>query len=200
MKLTDATFAILDVETTGVDPQKDRVVEVGVVTAPPVGPFSCFSNLVDPGIPIPPSASAIHHLTDENVAGKPTLEELMPEIEAAIGGSILAAHEAKFDLSFLPTLADRPWICTKRLARHIWPDAPAYNNQVLRYWLKLKIDPGNSHRAISDAIVTAHILNKEISAYLAMGKPNDVEALIEFLRGPVEVKTMPFGKHFGLPI
>jgi len=199
MKLEEARFVVVDTETTGLPPD-GRVVELALVE---VGlecePQIVYSALVDPGCPIPPEASAVHHITDRDVAGKPRLFQVWPKVLGYIGDAILVAHNAEFDRGMLPETG-RPWICSKRLAQHLWRDAPKHSNQVLRYWLGIDVEVGQPHRALGDAIVTAHVFQRELRAYLEAGYPDDVDELIAFAESPIEVQTMPFGKHKGMPL
>ncbi len=201
MKLSEATFTVIDVETTGLDPNVDKIVEIGMVTIHPEGGRAYWEQLFNPRIPIPAIASGIHHLTNRDVEDASLLEEEVETIRILTAESILVAHQADFDRSFLPMLHDCPWICSKRLAMNLWPDAPDYKNQTLRYWLNLEIPNARvPHRALPDAVVTAEVFVREMMEYLVAGNPNDVDALIEFCRRPVTVKIMPFGKHFGKEI
>ncbi|SFU81749.1 putative quorum-sensing-regulated virulence factor [Alicyclobacillus macrosporangiidus] len=160
------------------------------------GPREVFSTLIHPGCSIPPEASAVHHITDRDVADKPALEAVWPQVLELVEGAVLVAHNAEFDRSMLPETG-RPWLCSKRFAQHLWPDAPNFQNQTLRYWLGIDIDVGLPHRAMGDAVVTAHVFQRELAAYLARGYEDDPAALFNFVAGPVEVRTMPFGKHRG---
>lgn len=155
-----------------------------------------FSTLVNPGIPIPAVTSAIHHLTARDMENAPppalALEELRRYcLDHNFEGRphIIVAHNAPFDRGFLPSLhttrgwpreasatssvADQPWLCTSRLAKHLYPDAPSHGNQVLRYWLPepiLEGDPAlrglNPHRALADVIITASNLRHMLATYL----------------------------------
>ena len=134
-----ARIHVIDVETTGLDPRADRVVEIAAVTValephPHVEALS-LDTLVDPGIPIGPEARAVHHIGDEMVADAPRYRELIPRLGELARSGPFAAHRAAFDRAF--TRSRRPWICTFRLARHLWPEAPSHANQVLRYYLGL---------------------------------------------------------------
>lgn len=160
---------VIDVETTG-DKPPAQVVEIGycdviqtdagwILNGPPV------SQLVNPGVPIPPDMSAIHHIVDEDVAGAPTLAEIGPSIfgpEAP--GEYLAAHNAKFERQFITDemTGGKPWACTYKCSLRLWKDAPSHSNQALRYWRKPEgLDrqiAALSHRAGPDAYVTAHHL------------------------------------------
>lgn len=161
----------IDIETTGLEPPAAKVCELGwcdvVSETGEAGTWAVeggyFSQLVNPGIPIGPEISAIHHIIDEDVAGALTLDVIGPTIfgpMAPIDG--LVAHQAKFERSFIPDemTGGRPWICTYRCALRLWKDAPSHSNQALRYFRK----PAGldrelamvAHRAGPDAYVTAH--------------------------------------------
>ena len=110
---------------------------------------------------------------------------------------MIVAHNAKFDRSMIPETG-RPWICSYRLARHLWPDAPGHANQVLRYWLNLQINAQSAHSAVGDTLVTAHVFWRELAYYRShVAKTSEVEELIEFAASPIPVEVMPFGKHKG---
>src|SRR5689334_5343878 len=142
---TATRFRVLDLETTGLQPNA-AVVEIGAVDliGDEVGIIG--SDLIRPPVPIPPEASAIHHISDAGV-------------------DVFASHNWQFDAQWLGEhLRDRPVICTYKCAMRVWPEAPAHNNQVLRYWLKPKgLDStigSMAHRALPDAYVTAFILRE----------------------------------------
>lgn len=107
-------IAIVDCETTGLDPEIDRIVEIAVVSVSlKDGPVVFMSELFNPRIPIPAAASAIHHIIDEDVAGRSEFSvEGWKERRCA---EVFAAHNAEFDLSFLKIT--HPTICTMRLAQ-----------------------------------------------------------------------------------
>src|SRR5579883_2259247 len=109
-------YAVVDVETTGFDPLRDRIVEVAVVQIDGIEITGRWSSLVRPGVPIPPIAHATHGISDEDVATAPELWELLPAIEDLVEGRTIVAHHATFDRNFLWTLR-QPWICTLELAR-----------------------------------------------------------------------------------
>lgn len=183
---------VVDVETTGVGDQ-DKVVEVASidVSLTALHPAFPMRDFVNPGIPIPPQASAIHHIVDLDVEYKPKLEEVIGKYK---GAELYAAHNAKFDSRFLGDDLEGEWICTYKCAYAQWPDAPGYGNQVLRYWLELPAPPhdyGHAHRALYDCWVTGHLLIKLLEAGWT------VDRLIEVSRLPRELRAIPFGKHRG---
>ncbi len=199
-------WIVIDTETTGLDPDKDRVVEISAVRwQRGQEPEVLVDTLVNPGIPIPPVASAIHHITDPDVVGAPLIGAVIDEIKAKIppdADPIFCAHNAAFDRSMLPDLAHHRWLCTMRLAMHLWPTAPGHGNQVLRYWRKLEVPKDTpTHRAFGDILVTGRLLENEVAAYRAEVHPVvDPQAILEFADSPLWIYRMPFGKHRDWPV
>ncbi len=205
MEIKNAKFIVLDTETTGFDPKVDRVVEISLCKVSEQGVQPLFEALIDPQCKIPPEASAIHHITNKHVQGKPIFSQVWPIVSRYLEGSIVVAHNAMFDRSFLPE-AELPWLCTMRLAHHLWPTAPKYSNQFLRYWLDLNIDDaGQAHSAAADALITGYILQRELSEYQQRIAPRipdgfGIEKLLSYAASHFEIQEMPFGKYKGVPI
>src|ERR671912_2505372 len=136
-----AHFRIIDLETTGTTP-KDAIVEIGAVDLIGREIIPIGSDLVRPPVPIPPQASAIHQITDDDVSGCPRLEEVLPsymDMDGAAGVDAFVAHKWAFEAQWLEGhLQGRPTICTYKAALRLWPEAPGHGNQVLRYWLRPK--------------------------------------------------------------
>jgi exodeoxyribonuclease X len=189
---------VVDTETTGLDPEKDKICEIaGVWRNKDKLLFS--AELCNPGVPIPPEVSAVHHITDDLLidlcSPLQALENLLNYF-GALDDCVMVAHNAKFDRGFLSNLVhiDRPWICTYRCALHLWPDAPGHSNQVLRYWLKqhpewipLDLAP---HRALYDALCTEQILRFMLVSH-------SLDELIELSKKPVILQKVRFGKYKG---
>jgi hypothetical protein len=103
-RLTDITFVALDTETTGIFPIMHRLVEIGAIRFRSDGrELATFQQLIDPQIPIPPNVQQVPGITDRMVCGKPTIEHVLPQFIKFLGhrDTILLAHNALFDLSFL---------------------------------------------------------------------------------------------------
>lgn len=189
-------FLVLDVETTGLDPAVDRICEIGLVLAIGGGVARVGDTLIDPQRSIPPEVSAIHHITDEMVQGKPVMPRLgidLPKYEC------LVAHNARFDRQFLPWFEKKPWLCTLRLARHVLPDSPSHSNQYLRYALKLPVPECEgiaAHRALADCYVTGRLLLSLLEK-LPEDAPKTVPELIAWTERPILQKICPFKKHQG---
>lgn len=197
----DTTYAVIDCEATGLDLQHDRPVEVAVVLLYPDGHYDrAYETLINPKMPIPPVASAIHHLVDADVSEAPTFDRVRPRLLEL--GQACAAHNAPQDRSLLELANDgKPWICTWRLAMHLWPDAPAHGCQVLRYWLDLEVPEAKglpAHRAMADALVTASLLRRALDEIHARGlEIHTPEALARWIARPAELVHIPFGRHRG---
>jgi exodeoxyribonuclease X len=187
---------VVDTETTGLG-EGDQVVEFAAVWP---GGHSHF--LVRPTVPICPEARAAHHITDHLLAScgdaaiwRPSLGDLLERHPGPLVG-----HNISFDLQMIsqtwPDLWPEQWptnICTYRCALHLWPEAPSYSNQILRYYLglepvvKTNLPP---HRALPDAAVTMALLNK-------MLETKTEQDLVALSQMPVVLRQVRFGKHRG---
>lgn len=207
MTIQDLTYLVVDTETTGLDPAACKVVSVaGVWARPGAGIVRKESFLVDPCVPIPPEASAVHHIVDRHVQGAPLLAQVLPTFQGA-DFDLYAAHNAAFDFGFLPA-GGRPVLCTMRLARKLWPGLPKFSNQYLRYALKVEVPEAEglpSHEALADALVTARLLLHELDVIRAGAvdglPPLETAAdLIAWANAPNLLPVCQFGnKHRGLP-
>lgn len=192
---------VIDIETTGFEPPAE-IVELGRVDVASEGdswridrPMARFYRPLNG---IPPETMAVHHITEDDFdADTPVCsQELLRK--AVWGGErpdILVAHNCAFEQTFITETATDalPWICTYKVALHVWPDAPKHSNQVLRYWRDLKLDAEMAmppHRAGPDAWVTAHLLTELL-------KVSTTEQMIEWTKQPKKLPTIPFGKHRG---
>ena len=98
---SDIPIALVDVETTGRDSSADRVVEVGIAVGRGGQVIARYNWLINPGIPIPAEAGAVHGIKDEDVREMPRFDAIAHEIAAALHGCIPAAYNAAFDRAFL---------------------------------------------------------------------------------------------------
>jgi DNA polymerase III epsilon subunit family exonuclease len=158
--LSEVEFIAFDLETTGLFPVVNRIVEFGAVRFQIDGrELDTFEQLVDPECPIPPRVTGIHGITDAMVRGKPTLPLVLPAFFDFLGRSdaILLAHNASFDLGFLAfaaaktglALPTNPIIDTLDLARTCVRGAPSCRLEDLVVHLGLA--DSEDHRALSDS-------------------------------------------------
>ncbi len=94
-------FTAFDLETTGLEKTRDRIVEIGAVKFDAMGVIARFNVLINPGIPMPPEAGRVNGISDEMLADKPPIEEVMGDFVDFVGDSILIAHNAPFDTGFV---------------------------------------------------------------------------------------------------
>jgi CBS domain-containing protein len=156
---------VIDTETTGLDPAKARIVEIGAVplVAGNLDEKAARRWLIHPGQPIPAVATQIHHIDDAAVASAPPFAAAWPEVVAAISGSILVGHTLGFDLAVLKRECERaglPWtsprtLDTTLLAEVAEPHLGGYTLEHLASWLGVKVV--DRHSAVADATLTARI-------------------------------------------
>jgi exodeoxyribonuclease X len=204
-------MVFIDTETTGIDPDADAIVEIALVRFTLGGPSRVFHSLVNPGFPIPPAASAVHHITDEDVANAPSLQDLKQTIAEFMHGATPVAHNAKFDALFVdPVIGNNPnpknWLCTYRLSRHVLTEAPSHGNMALRYWLKTKPTSMGlgAHRAIDDVYASMENLYHMLRVCQEANhtrtpeqKISSIDQVRELANQPIVTTMMPFGKHVG---
>ena len=200
-------LCVLDTETTGLDTSKDQFVELASLVfnySDPGESTTMFEELANPGIPIPVEAKATHHITEKDIQdARPPADVLLSMFQAMTPQSPVdywVAHNAPYDRGILalvnPAFQKYQWIDTVRCAKHIWPLAPGYSNQVLRYWLDLDLahmlPPGlYPHRALYDVIVTTGILKE-------MLKVRTPAELYTLTNTPVLLEICQLRKHKGL--
>lgn len=155
--------AILDVETTGMRARVDRVIEVGVVVVRGGRIEETFTELMDPGIPLPGFITSLTGITPSMLSGKPSPEQVMPRLQTFLGDLPCVAHNAAFDRRFIAAemaraaqLTERSFFCTVLLARRLVPEAGHYNLEAVTRFLDIRMPNGmRHHRAMGDAVLTA---------------------------------------------
>ncbi|HKE98591.1 MAG TPA: DEDD exonuclease domain-containing protein [Actinomycetes bacterium] len=165
--LVDVEFAVIDLETTGGSPSDDRITEVGVVKVRGGEVTGTFQTLVRPDVPIPPMISALTGITDGMVATAEPIETVLPCLVEFLGGAVMVAHNAAFDLRFVqanlerhgyPRLTNRV-VCTARLARTLLPRDEVPNVRLATLADQLHARTRPCHRAFADARATVDVLH-----------------------------------------
>ena len=156
---------VLDTETTGLDPRRARIVEIAAVrlAACQLDAADTFRSLVNPGDPIPASATAIHRIDDGMVFDAPVFAEVWPKFSHYWGKSVLIGHTVAFDVTMLTREFERagmPWqpprtLCTQLLARVVEPALADHSLESVAAWLDVEIT--DRHSALGDATTTARI-------------------------------------------
>jgi len=148
-------FVFLDIETTGLDPNRDHIIEIAVVKWADGKIIDRFESLVNPRTPIPQNVTLLTGINDEMVAAAPTFAEIKDKIVAFAGDFPVVGHNITFDTSFLKShhfALTNPEIDTLHLARILHRKESSYALEVLmkKYNLPLR----NSHRAMADVETT----------------------------------------------
>ncbi|MBN2669305.1 MAG: 3'-5' exonuclease [Bacteroidales bacterium] len=175
---------IFDLETTGINVTKDRIVEIALLKIHPNGKEEEKTYRINPTIPIPKDASSIHHIYDEDVKDAPTFKEVGKEIAQFIEGCDLAGFNSnKFDIPLLAEeflredinfdmhkrrFVDVQTIFHKMEQRTLSAAYQFYCNQNLE----------NAHSAMADTRATYEVLKAQISRYESL--KNDVDYLSQF--------------------
>jgi DNA polymerase III subunit epsilon len=184
--LAEVTFVVLDLETTGGAPGRDRITEVGAVKYRGGECLGTFQTLVNPGVPIPPLITVLTGITEAMVAPAPPIAAVLPPLRDFLGlalvsddrppDAVLVGHNVRFDLAFLDaalvahgygTLPHRH-VDTLRLARRLLRDeVPNLRLLTLARYLRAPTVP--CHRALADARATAEVLHALLERSTALG-------------------------------
>lgn len=177
-------ICFFDLETTGVNVAKDRIVEISVFKVYPNGNKESKTWLVNPGIPIPPETSEIHGITDEKVVNEPLFKDLAKTVYDLISDSDLAGYNSnKFDIPLLAEeflRADIDFDMSKKKAVDVQNIFHRMEQRTLSAAYKFYCgkDLTNAHSAEADTQATYEILEAQIQKYEEL-QP-DVDFLSEF--------------------
>lgn len=174
--LRSLSYVAFDTETTGLEPKRDEIVSIaGVrVIGGRIAFDDSFVQLVHPGRPIPSTATRIHGITNEMVAGKPPLRTVLPPFKDFVGHSVLAGHNVSFDLAFLAAREhdtgvrfDNPVLCVMTLSAFLFPDAADHSLDAIVQRLDVPVE--GRHTALGDALATAEALVRMLQHAEARG-------------------------------
>ena len=184
-----------DTETTGVKPDRDRIIEIAAFD--PVMDRT-FVSLVNPGVSIPQEATNIHHITNEMVAEAKHFKEVGADFATFCSGDVvlIAHNNDAFDKLFLDhefkrseiTLPQWDYLDSLKWARKYRPDLPRHSLQHLRE--VYQIPPNQAHRALDDVIVLHKIFTHLIGDLT-------IETALELMKVESSLRHMPFGKYKG---
>ncbi|MGH2443469.1 MAG: 3'-5' exonuclease [Chloroflexota bacterium] len=159
--IEQVSFVAIDVETTGLDPIRDKIVEIGAVRVTGGRMVEEFETLVGIKRSMPPYAERVHRITNEMLLGKPPIEEALGMLTAFLGDCMPVEHcHESFDMAFLAYAHGKPLapviINTYALSRSLFPFLPSHSLQTC---CKMhRITNRTPHRALSDARATAQLL------------------------------------------
>lgn len=189
----------IDFETTGLmtDEEVHAIMEIGYVDLADKRMSRPIGELVNPGRPTSIEARAVHHISDDDVAGaiSPT-EACLILMEGP--HQFFCAHNIDFERKFFGG-GERQWICTYKTALRVWPEAPGHKLQELRYFLRIDEDPDfnpekaeRPHRAPDDAYVCAFVLRRLMDEVT-------IAELVRWSSGPALLHMCFMKKHKNKP-
>ena len=198
--LNEATFALFDVETTGLSPAYGhRVCEVACLCVRGGVETGRFESLVDPERAISAGSYRVNRITPEMLAGAPPFSAIAEPLLALMEDSVLVAHNAPFDLGFLAKELEMarlappegPIVDTLALSRRIY-SSPSHSLSAITRTLELPLEP--THRAMSDVQATRNLLDRILDDLESRWNVTTLAQVIDFQGGPIPYphpRTLP---------
>jgi DNA polymerase-3 subunit epsilon len=158
------TLAAIDVETTGLDPERDRIIEIGIIEMVDGEVSDRYCQLINPGMPIPRAVRDLTGIQEEDVVGAPSFETVAREVQGRLSGRCVVGYNLSFDRSFVTAELQRAGLS--------WPEGPTLDPLIfaraLLPWLKTKklvevaaalgVELHEAHRAGDDAEAAGRVL------------------------------------------
>ncbi|MDB5887725.1 MAG: dnaQ [Rhodocyclales bacterium] len=158
-------LAIIDLETTGADPSRDRITEIAILVTEGDTLIEQWSTLVNPGMPIPWRIQELIGITDDMVADAPRFAEVAAAVRERLAGNIFVAHNVRFDYNFLRAAFERqgesfhsPALCSVKFSRALYPQFPRHGLDAIiaRHGYAIS----SRHRALDDAQIVWQFLQE----------------------------------------
>ena len=193
--LDDATYCVLDLETTGFSFRTEKITEIGIMkmkNGEVIDEFSCFVN---PEKPIPQRVVEVTNITDDMVKDAETIDKVFPKMMEFIGNSVLVAHNADFDIGFLKYNAgelgytlENTHMDTLRLAKELFPDYKKYKLGIIAENLGIKVEV--AHRALDDVDTTVKVLKVMLNMLKEKGAKK-IEDIDKICAGSTDFRRLP---------
>jgi DNA polymerase-3 subunit alpha (Gram-positive type) len=182
--LADAEFVVFDIETTGLSVINHKIIEIAAVRMANGKEIDRFSTFVNPHERIPYAITQLTSITDEMVKDAPDIEPVIRQFKSFVGGAVLVAHNAQFDIGFVQAALKQageepltnPVLDTLELARLIHPTLKNHRLNTLTDLYKVRLD--NHHRAIDDTLALGEVLFR----LLKDAEAKDIARLSDFNR------------------
>jgi DNA polymerase-3 subunit epsilon len=210
-------IAFIDLETTGINVSTDRIVEISVLKINPDGKQEWMSTRINPEMPIPPNSTAIHGITDKDIANSPTFKEIAKKLTAFLEGTDLAGYNAiKFDIpvlaeEFLRANIDFNFHNRKYVDVQVIFHKKEQRTLAAAYLFYCNRELENAHSSKADTEATYEVLKAQLNRYNDL--ENNVEKLADFssynnmvdFAGRIiydenGTEIFNFGKHKGKPV
>lgn len=207
----------LDPETTGRRVQADRIVEIGTIELLPDGTNQIRTRRLNPGIPIPAEATAVHGITDADVAGEMAFEQIARNLAAYLDGCDLCGFNLwNFDLKLLAAEFKRAGVPFSAAGRHVIDPCRIYHKReprdltaALRFYCGMEHE--GAHGAEADVLAALLVLDGQVERYgdlprtipelhASMDYPDLVDPDGKFVRREDGVIAFAFSDHHGKPV
>ena len=191
-------LVIFDTETTGTNPRADRIVEIACVKVHPDGRRETWQARLNPGMPIPPGSTAIHRISDQDVAGCPRFRDVAPALAAFLEGCDLGGYNITgFDLPVLRIeflragvafdISERRLVDAQRI---FFAREPRHLTAAARFYCE--VEHSGAHGALADAEMTLRVLAGELQRYADL--PRSVGDLHELFCAGLDQDMDPEGR------
>ena len=177
-------YVALDVETTGLSPRTDKIIEIGMVRVRNGVEEKCYSALIHPGRQVSARITQLTGITNEMLSGAPPMEDVLDNILAFIGSDVIVGHNVNFDIGFmqaacmdvLNTGFKHDFVDTMRYSRRYFQELP--NHRLGTLVCSFCVEQNQAHRALADAQATSRCY-MYMCEQVAQGKKNVVKKLAE---------------------
>ncbi len=196
-------YVVFDLETTGVRPDTDEIIEISAVRVRGHKAADKFSTLVNPGMHIPPAASRVNHITDDMVEEAPKLEEVLGDFLEFVGSDILVGHNIHtFDLNFihqgtmrvLGVQIENDYIDTLYMARRYLPELS--HHKLSDVAAHFHISTQGAHRALNDCIMNQKCY-EELGKILEQKQKTQPQILCPKCGAEMVRRSGKFGEFYG---
>jgi DNA polymerase III epsilon subunit family exonuclease len=164
ISLSEITYCIVDLETTGLDIKKDVIINAAAVKVKRGRITKIYEAYVKPPLPIPVESMKWHGISDDMLVDKPTIGEVLPELLSFIGNSVITGHHINFDINMLnrhlqetysATIDGAPWLDTMLLHKLVMENNTSTElDDLLSVYV---VDCDERHRALGDAVATTKV-------------------------------------------
>ena len=165
-------YTVIDLETTGLDPKRDEIIEIGAAQVRDGMIMQTYSTLIRPNAPITEFITNLTGISQLDVANAPLIEDVIDDFFGFVGDDIIVGHNVGFDISFInevrrfdPDISD-----TMRISRSLFPMEPHHKLSNLREWFGIRST--HAHRALDDVLATNR-------AYIALKQYADENGITE---------------------
>ena len=168
--LSATTFVVIDLETTGGSPGLNAITEIGAMKVKGGQVIGEFQTLINPGVPLPPFITVLTGITEAMLLPAPSIDQVFPQLLEFLGSeqeTVLVAHNAQFDMSFLKAAAAQlgyQWpkfqvLDTVKIARHTLNREEVRNFKLATLAEFFKAETSPTHRALDDVRATVSVLH-----------------------------------------